>query len=84
MKHKLATLFDSLEELALYSLFIQLPLLFSSKLCKIERHCNALDIDSKNNNNINVRQLGGKGLHLNQLGSNLLSKNFMNVIEKNF
>ena len=42
MEYKLATLFVSLKELALYSLFAQLPLLFSSKLCKIERHCNAL------------------------------------------
>ena len=82
-KYKLATSFDSLKELALYLLFLQLPLLFSSKLCKMERHCSVLDIDSTNNNNINVRQLGGKGLHLNQSGSNLLSKKFMNVIEKN-
>ena len=48
MGHKLATLFVSLKELALYSLFTQLPLLFSSKLCKIERQCNALDIDYTN------------------------------------
>ena len=48
MEHKLATLFDSLKELALHLLFIQLTLLFSSKLCKTERHCNALDIDSRN------------------------------------
>ena len=46
MEHKLSILFDSLKELALYSLFLQLPLLFSSKRCKIERHCNTLDIDS--------------------------------------
>ena len=48
MEHKLATLSESLKELALYPLFIQLPLLFSSKLCKIERHCKALDIDYTN------------------------------------
>ena len=42
MEYKLPTLFDSLKKLALYLLFIQLQLL-SSKLCKIERHCNALD-----------------------------------------
>ena len=48
MEYKLATLFDSLKELALYSLLIQLPLLFSSKLCKRERDCNALDIDLTN------------------------------------
>ena len=48
MEYKLTTLFDSLKELAFYSLFIQVPPLFSSKLCKIERHCIALDIDSTN------------------------------------
>ena len=48
MEPKLATLLDSLKELALFSVFMQLPLLFSSKPCKIERHCNALDIDSTN------------------------------------
>ena len=48
MEHKLGTLCDSFKELALYSVFIQLPLIFSSKLCKIEHHCNALDIDSTN------------------------------------
>ena len=41
-----------------------------------------LKIDTINNNNINVRHLGSKGLHLNQSGSKLLSKNFLNAIEK--
>ena len=45
MKYKNTTLFVSLKELALYSLFIQLPLLFLSKLWKIERYCNGLDIE---------------------------------------
>ena len=30
-----------------------------------------LKIDTVNNNNINVRHLGGKGLHLNQSGSTI-------------
>ena len=46
------------------------------------RQLTKLKMDTKNNNNINVRHLGGKGLHLNQSGSNLLSKNFLNPIEK--
>ena len=41
-----------------------------------------LKIDTIINNNINVRHLGVKGLHLNQSGSNLLSLNFVNAIEK--
>ena len=41
-----------------------------------------LKIDTVNNNNINIRHLGSKGLHLNQSGSKLLSKNFLNAIEK--
>ena len=48
MEYKLATLLDSLKELTICSLFIQLPLLFSPKLYKTERHCNGLDIDSTN------------------------------------
>ena len=48
MEHKLSTIYDPLKELALYSLFIQLSLLYLSKLCKIERHCNALDRDFTN------------------------------------
>ena len=48
VEYKLPSLFDSRKELALYSLLIQLLLLLSSKLSKIERHCNALDIDSTN------------------------------------
>ena len=47
MEYKLATLFDTHKTFALFSLFIQIPLLFASKLCKVG-HCNALDIDSTN------------------------------------
>ena len=49
---------------------------------KLTKHILQLKIDTINNNNINVRHLGGKGLHLNQSGSNLLSKNFVNAIQK--
>ena len=49
---------------------------------QLTKHLLQLKIDTINNNNINVRHLGGKGLHLNQSGSNLLSKNFLNAIEK--
>ena len=48
---------------------------------QLTKHLLQLKINTINNNNINVRHLGGKGLHLNQSGSNLLSKNFVNVIE---
>ena len=41
-----------------------------------------LNIVTINRNNINFRHLGGKGLYLNQSGSNLLSENFVNAIEK--
>ena len=40
-----------------------------------------LNIDTTNNN-INVKHLGGKGLHLNQSGSKLLNKHFLNAIKK--
>ena len=40
-----------------------------------------LKIDTVNNNNIKIRHLGSKGLHLNQSGSKLLSKNFLNATE---
>ena len=49
---------------------------------QLTKHLLQLKIDTINNNNINVRHLGGKGLHLNQSGSNLLSKNFVNAIQK--
>ena len=39
---------DSLKKLVLYSLFIQSPLLYLSKLCKIDCYRNALNIDSTN------------------------------------
>ena len=48
---------------------------------QLTKHLLQLKIDTINNNNINVRHLGGKGLHLNQSGSNLLSKNFVNAIQ---
>ena len=50
---------------------------------QLTKHFLQLKIDTMNNNNMNVRHLGGKGLHLNQSGSNLLSKNFVNEF-KNF
>ena len=49
---------------------------------QLTKHLLQLKIDTISNSNINIRQLGGKGLHLNQSGSNLLSKNFVNTIEK--
>ena len=41
---------------------------------QLTKHLLQLKIDTINNNNINVRHLGGKVLHLNQSDSNLLSK----------
>ena len=49
---------------------------------QLTKHLLQLKIDTINNSNINVRHPGGKGLHLNQSGSNLLRKNFLNAIEK--
>ena len=49
---------------------------------QLTKHLLQLKIDMINNNNINVRHLRGKGLHLNQSGSNLLCKNFVNAIQK--
>ena len=49
---------------------------------QLTKHLLQLKIDTISNNNINVRHLGGKGLHLNQSDSNLLSKNFVNAIQK--
>ena len=52
------------------------------KVRQLTKHLLQLKTDTINNKNINVRHLGGKCLHLNQSGSNLLSKNFLNAIEK--
>ena len=41
-----------------------------------------LKYDKIDNNKINVRHLGGNSFHLNQSGSDLLSKNFLSAIEK--
>ena len=49
---------------------------------QLTKHLLPLKIETVNNNNINIRHLGSKGLHLNQVGSKLLSKNFLNAIEK--
>ena len=49
---------------------------------QLTKHLLQLKIDTINNNNINFRHLGGKGLHLNQLGSNPLNNNFVNAIQK--
>ena len=51
-------------------------------ISQLTKHLFQLKIDTVNNNNINMRHLGGKGLHLNQSGSKLLSKSFLNAIEK--
>ena len=49
---------------------------------QLTKHPLQLKIDTANNNNINVRHLGGNGLHPNQSGSKCFSKNFPNTIEK--
>ena len=49
---------------------------------QLTKHLLQIKIDTVNNNNISIRHLGSKGLHLNQSGSKLLSKNFLNAIEK--
>ena len=49
---------------------------------QLTKHLLQLKIDTVNNNYINIRHLGGKDLRLNQSGSKLLSKNFLNAIEK--
>ena len=49
---------------------------------QLTKHLFQPKIDTINNVNINVRQLESKGLQFNQSGSNLLSKNFVNPIEK--
>ena len=43
---------------------------------QLTRHLLQLKIDTINNNYTNVKHLGGKGLHLNQSDSKLLSNNF--------
>ena len=50
---------------------------------QLTKHLLQLKIDTVNNNNISIRHLGGKGLHLNQSDSKLLSKKFLNAIQKN-
>ena len=49
---------------------------------QITKHLLQLKFEMINNNDINVRHLGGKSLHLNQSDSKFLSKNFLNAIEK--
>ena len=49
---------------------------------QLTKHILQLKIDTVNNININIRHLGGKGLHLNQSCSKLLSKHFLNAPEK--
>ena len=49
---------------------------------QLTKHLLQLKIDTINNNNINIRHIGGKGLHLNQSGSRPLSKYFLTTIEK--
>ena len=49
---------------------------------QLTKHLLQIKIDKVNNKDINVRHLGGKCLGLNQLGSKLLSKNFLNAIKE--
>ena len=48
---------------------------------QLTKHLLQLKTDKININTANVRHLEGIGLHLNQSGSKLLSKNFLNGIE---
>ena len=52
------------------------------KVRQLTKHLLQLKIDTINNYNVNVKHLGAKDLHLNQSGSNLLSKYFLNAIKK--
>ena len=49
---------------------------------QLTKHFLQLKIDTANSNNVNVRYLGSKGLHLHQLRSKLFSGNFSNTTEK--
>ena len=77
-----------MKDLPTCRVFISTPTLHSDdgkvqiKVRQLAKHLSQLKTDTINNKNINVRHLGGKCLHLNQSGSNLLSKNFLNAIEK--
>ena len=77
-----------MKDLPTFRVFISTPTLHSDdgkvqiKVRQLAKHLSQLKTDTINNKNINVRHLGGKCLHLNQSGSNLLSKNFLNAIEK--
>ena len=51
-------------------------------VCQLTKHFLQLKVDMVNNNNIYVRHLRGKGLHLNQSGSNFFSSNFLNTMER--
>ena len=51
-------------------------------MSQLTKHLLHLKIDTVNSNNINIRHVGGKGLHLNQSGSRRLGKSFLNTIEK--
>ena len=49
---------------------------------QLTKHLLQLKTDKVNNDNINARHLGSKGLLLNQSGSKLSSKSFLNTVEK--
>lgn len=49
---------------------------------QLTKHFLQLKVDMVNNNNLYVRHLRDKGLHLNQLGSNFFSSNFLNTMER--
>ena len=51
-------------------------------VCQLTKHFLQLKVDMVNNNNIYVRHLRDKGLHLNQSGSNFFSSNFLNTMER--
>ena len=76
------------DSLAMCKVFISTPTLRTDDgkaqitVSQLTKHLLQLKIDTVNNNNINIRHVGSKGLHLNQSGSKLLSKNFLNAIEK--
>ena len=48
---------------------------------QLTKHPLQLDIDSIDDRNINARNLGNKGLHLNPRGTNRLAKNLLSSIK---
>ena len=50
-------------------------------VCQLTNHLLQLDIDIIDNRNINARNLGNKGLHLNPTGTSRLAKNLLSSIK---